>query len=152
MAGAGSGKGPEETRVVKYLLDTNVLIKCLRQNQEMVETVEARGKGHDLAISSVTYGELMVGILKNDTPRRRAALRKVLAPMQILAFDERAATEFAKIKSTLEKNGEGIGPYDMQIAGHAISSGRLLVTHNSHEFSRIHRLQWEDWEKRANEE
>ncbi|MFP4353299.1 MAG: type II toxin-antitoxin system VapC family toxin [Puniceicoccaceae bacterium] len=61
---------------MKYLLDTNVLIECLRQNRQMAEKVMAKGKGHDLAISSVTYGELMVGILKNDTPRRRAALRK----------------------------------------------------------------------------
>jgi len=132
--------------MVKYLFDTNVLIECLRRNRGMVETVMAKGKGHDLAISSVTFGELMVGILKNDTPRRRAALRKVLAPIRILLFDKAAATEFARIKLALEKSGMVIGPYDMQIAGQAISSGRCLVTHNSDEFSRIKRLHWEDWE------
>ena len=132
--------------MVKYLLDTHVLIECLRRNPKMVETVMAKGKGHDLAISSVTYGELLVGIHKNDTPRRRAALSKVLAPMQILAFDDRAAAEFAKIKSALERTGEGIGPYDMQIAGHAISVGRRLVTHNGDEFERVKQLKWEDWE------
>ena len=132
--------------MVKYLLDTNVLIECLRRNRNMVQTVMAKGKGHDLAISSVTFGELMVGILKNDTPRRRAALRKVLAPIRILLFDEAAATEFARVKLALEKSGMVIGPYDMQIAGHAISTARHLVTHNSDEFSRIKRLHWEDWE------
>ena len=136
--------------MVKYLLDTNVLIECLRRNPKMAETVMAKGKRHELAISSVTYGELMVGILKNDTPRRRTALRKVLAPMQILPFDDRAAAGFARIKFALERNGEVIGPYDMQIAGHAISAGRRLVTHNSNEFSRIPRLKWEDWEKHEN--
>lgn len=88
--------------MVKYLLDTNVLIQCLRRNRNRVQQVMAKGKGHDLAISSVTLGELMVGILKNDTLRRRAALRKVLAPIRILPFDEAAATEFARIKSGLE--------------------------------------------------
>ncbi|MBC2602766.1 PIN domain-containing protein [Puniceicoccus vermicola] len=132
--------------MVSYLLDTNVLIECLRRNQKMVGTLVARGKGNDLAISSVTYGELMVGLLKNATPRRRTALRKVLAPIQILSFDERAAAEFARIKSALERKGEVIGPYDMLIAGHAISVGRCLVTHNGDEFSRIDRLKWEDWE------
>lgn len=34
----------------------------------------------------------------------------------------------------------------MQIAGHAISSARCLVTRNSDEFSRIKELRWEDWE------
>lgn len=112
----------------------------------MVEAVMVKGKGHDLAISSVTFGELMVGILKNDTPRRRAALRKVLTPIRILPFDEAAATDFARIKSALESSGTVIGPYDMQIAGHAISAARHLVTHNSDEFSRIKGLHWEDWE------
>ena len=97
-------------------------------------------------VSSVTYGELMVGILKKDTPRRRTALRKVLAPMHLIPFDERAAVEFARVKSGLEKSGQMIGPYDMQIAGHAISSGCRLITHNCDEFSRISRLEWEDWE------
>jgi tRNA(fMet)-specific endonuclease VapC len=132
--------------MVKYLLDTNVLIECLRRNPLMVEAVMAKGRDHDLAISSVTFGELMVGILKNDTPRRRSALRKVLTPIRILPFDEAAASDFARIKSALEKSGTVIGPYDMQIAGHAISTGRHLVTHNSNEFARINRLQWEDWE------
>jgi len=132
--------------MVKYLLDTNVLVGCLRRDAKLVETVERNGKGHDLAISSVTFGELMVGIFKNDTPRRRAALNKVLAPIRVIDFGREAATEFARIKSVLEKSGRIIGPYDMQIAAHAIASGRRLVTHNGPEFSRIDKLDIEDWE------
>lgn len=132
--------------MVKYLLDTNVLIECLRRNRAMIDVLVSRGKDHDLAISSVTFGELMVGIQKNDTPRRRAALHKVLAPIVILPFDKPAAVEFARVKSALEKSGAVIGAYDMQIAGHAISVGRRLVTHNGEEFSRIKGLDWEDWE------
>jgi tRNA(fMet)-specific endonuclease VapC len=132
--------------MVRYLLDTNVLIECLRRNRSMIEAVMMKGKCHELAISSVTFGELMVGIFKNDTPRRRAAFHKVLAPIRILSFDESAAAEFARVKSDLEKTGGMIGPYDMQIAGHAICTGRRLVTHNSKEFLRIKRLDWEDWE------
>jgi tRNA(fMet)-specific endonuclease VapC len=132
--------------MVKYLLDTNVLIECLRRNRAMIDVVMTKGKDHDLAISTVTFGELMVGMQKNDTPRRRAALQKVLAPIRVLPFDEPAAAQFARVKSALEKTGSVIGPYDMQIAGHAISVGRPLVTHNSEEFSRIEGLEWEDWE------
>lgn len=130
---------------MKYLLDTNVLIECLRRNAKMIASVMSNGRGHELTISSVTYGELMVGMLKNDTPRRRAALRKVLAPTRVVSFDETAAIEFARVKAELESRGQVIGPYDMQIAGHAISSGCRLVTHNGEEFSRVSRLEWEDW-------
>jgi tRNA(fMet)-specific endonuclease VapC len=131
---------------VKYLLDTNVLIACLRRDLKMIETVERNGRNQDLAISSITYGELMVGILKNDTPRRRAALSKVLTPMQVLDFDQSAAVEFARIKSSLEREGTPVGPYDMQIAAHAISSKRTLVPHNHNEFARIKNLSVADWE------
>ena len=127
-------------------MHTNVLIGCLRGNRQLIEAVEKQGKGHDLTISSVTFGELMVGIFKNDTPRRRAALQKVLSPLDILPFDQEAAKEFGRIKSGLEKMGQVIGPYDMQIAAHAISTKRILVTHNAREFSRIEKLQFVDWE------
>ena len=113
--------------------------------------METRGRGQDLAISSITYGELMVGILKKDSPRRRAALRKVLAPMTILPFDRDAGIEFARIKADLEQSGEVIGPYDLQIAGHAVASGRRLVTHNGTEFSRVKDLDWVDWEAEADD-
>jgi len=132
--------------MVKYLLDTKVLVGCLRRDAKLVETVERNGKGHDLAISGVTFGDLMVGIFKNDTHRRRAALNKVLAPMRIIDFEREAATEFARIKSGLEKSGRIVGPYDMQIAAHAIASGRRLVTDNGPGFSRIDKLDIEDWE------
>lgn len=146
MARSHSRKGSTESDMVKYLLDTNVLIECLRGNKAVIQAVMTKGKGHNLAISAVTFGELMVGMLKNDTPRRRAALGKVLTPFQILPFDHDAAMGFAQIKTILEKSGMVIGPYDMQIAGHAICTGRCLVTHNRDEFSRIKQLDWEDWQ------
>jgi len=132
---------------VKYLLDTNVLIACLRGNQAVIHAVISKGQGHDLAISSVTYAELMVGLLKKPTPRRRAALNKVLAPLPVLPFEKTAASAFARVKADLEAIGSVIGPYDMQIAGHAIASRRRLVTHNTKEFSRIASLSYEDWER-----
>ena len=67
----------------------------------------------------------------------------------MLAFDEAAAAEFARIKSEREGLGKVMGPYDMQIAGHAIATARRLITRNGKEFSRIQRLDWEDWEQEA---
>jgi len=128
------------------MLDTNVLIGCLRRNNHLIEKIEQAGKAHDLAISSITFGELMVGIMRNDTPRRRSALKKVLAPMKILDFGQDAAAEFAKIKVSLQESGTPIGPYDMQIAAHAISANQTLVTHNVQEFERIQNLNLLDWE------
>jgi tRNA(fMet)-specific endonuclease VapC len=128
------------------MLDTNLLVGCLRKKSSIIESVKRNGRGNDLAISSITYGELMVGIIKNDTPRRRCALAKVLAPVKILDFDKDAAQTFAKVKASLETKGTVIGPYDMQIAAHAMSRGYTVVTHNTDEFNRIEGLNVVDWE------
>lgn len=134
---------------MRYMLDTNLLIGCLRKKSSIIESVKKNGRGNDLAISSITYGELMVGIMKNDTPRRRAALTKVLTPMTIVDFDKDAAQTFAKVKTSLEKNGTVIGPYDMQIAAHAISKGYTIATHNTDDFKRIEGLNVVDWEDQS---
>jgi len=40
-----------------------------------------------------------------------------------------------------------IGELDMLIAAHAKSTGRILVTNNTHEFERVKGLEIEDWKK-----
>ena len=129
---------------MKYMLDTNVIIGCLRRKQSLIESVEKNGIGHDLFISTITYGEIMTGIHSNDTPRRRVALHKVLAPMTILDYDQEASSHFGFLKNKTKKST--IGPYDLQIAAHAISKRLTLVTHNTKEFSKIEELNIVDWE------
>lgn len=77
--------------------------------------------------------------------KNRVAMSLFLSPITILQFDERAAEEYGRIKAELEKKGTPIGPMDTLIAGHARSSGLILVTNNTGEFSRVTGLAVEDW-------
>jgi tRNA(fMet)-specific endonuclease VapC len=52
----------------------------------------------------------------------------------------------AKSERFSPQRGEGIGPYDVLIAGQAVARGMVLVTHNIREFAHVPRLQVEDWE------
>lgn len=63
-----------------------------------------------------------------------------------LSFDDEASEIYGKIRSRLEKSGQPIGPYDLQIASLAVLNNLTLVTHNVKEFSRIKELKIEDWE------
>jgi tRNA(fMet)-specific endonuclease VapC len=45
----------------------------------------------------------------------------------------------------LKRSGKIIGANDLFIAAHARSLGLTLVTHNTQEFRRVHRLAIEDW-------
>ncbi len=73
----------------------------------------------------------------------------MLGTVHQLPFDAAAAAEAAMVRATLEATGQPIGPYDTLLAGHAISLGFVLVTHNTIEFSRVPGLVLEDWQAPA---
>ncbi len=68
-----------------------------------------------------------------------------LAPFNIIGFDSKDAASAGIIRGYLEKQGSPIGPYDVQIAGQAISRSMLMITHNVGEFSRVPGIRVEDW-------
>ena len=51
-----------------------------------------------------------------------------------------------EIRRVLEREGQIIGPHDLQIAAVALQHDLTLVTHNTGEFARITALRLEDWE------
>jgi len=62
-----------------------------------------------------------------------------------LPFDRTAAMAAADIRVDLENRGMVIGPYDLLIAGHALSNHLTLVTSNVGEFQRVTGLKLESW-------
>jgi tRNA(fMet)-specific endonuclease VapC len=129
------------------LLDTNVWVAFLRRPHSPV-VARLRGKQPtDVCVCSVVVGELYYGCLRSADPV--ANRRKVDALMRAhpgLPFDDAAAEHFATIRRQLESLGATIGPFDLQIAAIALSTGCILVTHNTDEFSRVPGLVLEDWE------
>jgi tRNA(fMet)-specific endonuclease VapC len=63
-----------------------------------------------------------------------------------LPFDDLAADQYALIRADLEGRGQLIGANDLLIAAIARAHDLTLVTHNMAEFSRVGRLELEDWE------
>ena len=49
------------------------------------------------------------------------------------------------MRRSLEQAGNGIGPFDVLIAGHALHAELILATNNTREFSRVDGLTVEDW-------
>ena len=131
---------------MRYMLDTNICIYAIKHKPEQVFR---RLKEHDpseICISSVTYAELVHGVEKSQAiEKNRLALALLLANIEILDFDARAAEAYGKIRACLEKCGTPIGPLDLMIAGHAKSLGYTVVTNNTKEFDRIKDLKFENW-------
>jgi tRNA(fMet)-specific endonuclease VapC len=131
--------------MLRYMLDTNILIYTIRNRpQEVRRNFEA----HDgeLCASSVTAMELLYGAHKSQAVRRNLdAVEGLLARLDILDFDIAAAEQTGQIRAELASSGTPIGPFDVMIAGHARSTGLSLVTNNQAEFARVEGLRLENW-------
>ena len=131
---------------MKYMLDTNICIYAIKHKPDIVIKKFLSHDPEEICISAITYAELMHGVEKSmAVEKNRVAMSLFLSPITILQFDERAAEEYGRIKAELEKKGTPIDPMDTLIAGHARSSGLILVTNNTGEFSRVTGLAVEDW-------
>ena len=65
---------------------------------------------------------------------------------EVLQFDKEDARRCGEVRALLAAAGSPIGPYDLLIAGQAISRNRVVVTRNTREFARVPGLQIENWE------
>jgi tRNA(fMet)-specific endonuclease VapC len=132
------------------MLDTSTCIFAIRgakteRYSRIVDTI-AHKLAFGLCISVITFAELEYGVVNSSYPEKNAAsLINFLAAIDVLLFDEKAGTEFGKIKSDLRRRGTPIGAFDMLIAAHAKSQGLTLVTNNIKEFGRVAELKIEDW-------
>ena len=131
-----------------YMLDTNIIIFCMRHpDSECAETL-ASHIGDDVCISVVTYAELEYGIMNSSYPERnRSASKKILAGIPILDCDSKAAVHYGQILAELKhKKKEKLSQdRDKMIAAHARSKGYILVTDNTKDFLDIDNLELENW-------
>ena len=131
--------------MLKYMLDTNIVIYTIKNRPEKVRKVFKQHAGQ-MAISAITLGELIYGAEKSAQPERNLAdVEAFAARLEVLAFDETAAAHFGQLRAELAQAGKPIGPYDQMIAGHARSLGLILVTNNMNEFKRVPGLRIVNW-------
>jgi len=129
-----------------YLLDTNAWIEVLNNPKGHLAAKLAAQVPRDVALCSVVLAELMVGAYKSSQPAANLALiQQLIRQFACLDFDEASTDPYAQARCHLEKTGQPIGPYDLQIAAIARQHSLTVVTHNIKEFSRVPGLTVEDW-------
>ncbi|WP_241086005.1 type II toxin-antitoxin system tRNA(fMet)-specific endonuclease VapC [Candidatus Vondammii sp. HM_W22] len=133
--------------MLKYLLDTNIVIYTMKNRPATVREVFNANEGQ-LAVSSVTLMELFYGAEKSSNPAKNTrTIETFAARLEILDYDSAAAQHTGQIRAELAKAGRPIGPYDQMIAGHARSLGLIVVSNNVGEFERVPGLRLENWVK-----
>jgi tRNA(fMet)-specific endonuclease VapC len=134
---------------MRYLLDTNICIYVINRRPPEVLGQFIAHEEDGLAISSSTASELYFGVRKTGSQRNLRALENFLSPLTVMDFDLAAARACGQLRAALEKKGVPIGPFDTQIAAHALSLDLILVTNNEREFKRVPSLTVENWASTA---
>jgi tRNA(fMet)-specific endonuclease VapC len=128
-----------------YILDTNTLIYFFKGMGNVAASLLAASP-KDIGIPAVVLYELEYGIARSTAPRKRMKqLEELCALVDVLPFGGEEAKASAGIRVALEKKGTPIGPYDVMIAGTALSKQGTLVTSNTKEFRRVPGLKIIDW-------
>lgn len=131
--------------MLKYLLDTNIVIYVIKRRPPEVREVFNRQTGR-MAISAITLAELVHGAERSEFPTRNLdVVEDFCSRLQVLAYLPEAAHHYGSIRATLERQGKPIGVNDLHIAAHARSCGLTVVTNNLSEFGRVPGLLAENW-------
>jgi tRNA(fMet)-specific endonuclease VapC len=133
-----------------YLLDTNVVSEPLRPRPSPGVLRRLRSHESQIAIPSIVWHELQVGVKRLPSSRRRDAIERyleevVLATMPILSYDQAAAEWHAAERERLASRGESPPFVDGQIAAIARANDLVLVTFDGSDFKRFDGIRIVSW-------
>jgi tRNA(fMet)-specific endonuclease VapC len=130
---------------LKYLLDTDTLIYVYKRAGNCLTRLKPQNDG-DVAISTISLFELEYGMGKSDNRiNMDSYVLSLCRRYAVLDFDREASLQAGTIRALLHTRGTPIGPYDIQIAGIALSNNLTVVTRNVREFARVPQLKVENW-------
>jgi tRNA(fMet)-specific endonuclease VapC len=131
---------------LRYLLDTNICIYIAKKKPLTVSQKLEQLEIGEVAMSVMTYGELLFGAEKSQQSiKTKEILEELITLIPPLKMTTEACKHYANIRVLLEKQGKPIGNNDLWIAAHALALDVTLVTNNLNEFSRIPSLKLENW-------
>jgi tRNA(fMet)-specific endonuclease VapC len=132
---------------MKYLLDTNTVIRHLNQRSEAITAHLRATDEADVALCSVVKAEMYYGSMHSQRPEENLQIqRQFFSRFVSLPFDDSAAEHYGAVRAHLAEQGTPIGPNDLMLAAIALANDLILVTHNIREFNRVPNLKFEDWE------
>jgi predicted nucleic acid-binding protein len=124
------------------VLDTNVLSELMRVEPDarVLAWIDAQA-AMDLAVSAITVAEILHGIARLPSGKRKQNLEAQALAMfeedfagRIFPFDAHAAVEYATLVSDCESKGRAASMAESQIAAICRSHGVPIVTRNVKDF------------------
>jgi len=116
----------------KILLDTNAYVKYLSGDKNILDMIV---KADMIYLSIFVLGELYAGFRGGSQyEKNNLILDQFLkkSTVQILQGSEETAEIFGQIKYNLKKAGTPVPINDIWIAAHAVETGSVIITYDTH--------------------
>ncbi len=131
-----------------YLIDTDIIIYSLKGDRNVIDEFE-RNAASPMAISVVTYGELVYGAEKSShRSENLAKIKRISEIYPVIELTRGVMDIYGGLKADLERSGRGLDDFDLLIAATAMLHNYRVVTGNVRHFSRIEGLEVESWVSR----
>lgn len=133
--------------------DTNVLSEPLKRSPDERVLAWLRAAGAEVALTSVTVGELLYGAERLPDSVRRHALLDAIdhlvdeAGDRVLPFDTAAARAYAQLRARLQRHGRVVGAEDLMIAATCLAWGLPLATRNVRDFDGLGLTVVDPWQE-----
>lgn len=120
--------------------DTNVVSEPLRVAPDSRVLAWLAERADDIAITSITAGELHYGAQRLAPGRRRDQLCEAIEKLvsasrdRMLAFDTSAASHYGVLRAQREHAGRAVSVEDTMIAAICLAGGHELATRNIRDF------------------
>ena len=129
--------------IMGVMLDTSVLI-AVERGILNIDHLISSFEGQPVGISVITAAELLHGVHRADSRRRRlkrqAYVEQVIDLFPIYPFELHAARIYAELWASQIMKGTTIGAYDLIIGATAISLGFEVATYDLRDFGKIEGL------------
>lgn len=135
---------------LSFLLDTNIISEPFKLQPSPIVVEKLQQASKTSAISSVTWHELLYGLHRFPTSKRKKQLETYLFEtirpnLPIIPYDETAAEWFAVERARLSTLGQAPSYADGQIAAIAQVNNLILVTRNLKDYRTFTALNLENW-------
>ena len=95
----------------QYMLDTDTVSFALRGHGRVAARL-LEHRPSELCISSITFAELRYGAEARRSRRLHRLISTFVEAIEVLSFDQSAASRFATVATALARRGEPIGTFD----------------------------------------
>lgn len=116
--------------MARHLLDSDVLISCLRGRKPALDTVKRISSAEVPAISALSYFEVWAGV----RPIEEEPVAEFLSSLDLLPVDAEVARTAGEYVRVYRKKGVTLGAVDALIAATARVHRLCLITSNTRDF------------------